>query len=53
LGKKKFGDPRNFGGSDPTNELQEYFFNEIWCNDFFKDAVQCIFRPPQDIEKVG
>ena len=29
------------------------FFNEIWCYDYFYDAVKCILMPPQDLEKVG
>ena len=28
------------------------FFNEIWCYDYFNDAVKCILMPPQDLEKV-
>ena len=27
-------------------------FNEIWCYDYFNDAVKCILRPSQDLEKV-
>ena len=27
--KKKFGDPRNFGGSDATNELNIWIFHKI------------------------
>ena len=28
------------------------FSREIWCYDYFNDAVKCILRPPQDLEKV-
>ena len=33
--------------------FHEYFFNKIWCYDYFNDAVKCILKPPQDLEKVG
>ena len=29
------------------------FFNEIWCYDYFNDAVKCILMPLQGLEKVG
>ena len=32
--------------------IHEYFFNEIWCYDYFNDAVKCILMRPQDLEKV-
>ena len=33
--------------------IHGYCFNEIWCYDYFNDAVKCILMPPQDLEKVG
>ena len=31
----------------------EYFFNKIWCYDYINNAVKCILKTPQDLEKVG
>ena len=28
-------------------------FNEIWCYDYFNDAVKCILMAPQDLENIG
>ena len=37
---------------DINSLIHEYSFSEIWCNDYFNDALKCILMPPQDLEKV-
>ena len=43
--KKIFGDPRNFGGSDPTNELVIAIFKQYF-NWKFPATVSCIRDHP-------
>ena len=32
--------------------IDKYFFNTIWCNNYFDDAVIRILMPPQNLKKV-